>query len=103
MRMTEHCMTSALANQKFDRNQIKEFICNREDDIALFIGFEFNAARIIANISRQVEDGALSQAAGKQLLEDAYHLGRLAKLGYKYAKWARNPPAEMAMMVLERT
>lgn len=84
----------------FDRNQVKEFIGRVEDDIAQFIGAEFCAARIIANVSKQRELGDLSDAAARQLLDDAYHLAKLASIGHRYAKWSRRPPAELEILVL---
>lgn len=84
----------------FDRNQIKEFIGAVENDCALFIGAEFQAARLIGNISRQHEMGDISAEMAQQLLEDAYHLARLAKLGHRYVRMVRNPSPEIRIMVL---
>lgn len=84
----------------FDRNQIKEYIAGVEDDCAEFIGAEFCAARIIGNLARQHELGDLGNEQARQLVDDAHHLLRLAKLGHRYVKLARNPSAEMRIMVL---
>lgn len=84
----------------FDTNQIKEWINRVEDDIAHFPGFEFALARIIANISRQHALGELDDGQAAQLLRDAQHLAMLVKLGHRYARWVRNPPAEVEIMVL---
>lgn len=84
----------------FDRNQIKEFIQRVEDDTARFIGAEFSAARVIGFIYRQMELGEVSPGQASQLLDDIQRLAMLAKLGHRYAKWARHPPAEVEIMVL---
>lgn len=84
----------------FDRNQIKEYIAGVEDDCAEFIGAEFCAARIIGNLARQHEVGELGNEQVRQLVDDAHHLLRLAKLGHRYAKLARNPSPELRIMIL---
>lgn len=83
-----------------DRNQIKEFITRVEDDTAQFVGSEFCAARVIAFISRQHALGEVSDEDAAQLLNDVQHLANLAKLGHRYARWVRNPPAELEIMVI---
>jgi hypothetical protein len=84
----------------FDRNQIKEYLSGVEDDCAEFIGAEFCGARLVGNISRQYEQGDLDEARATQLLDDAHHLMRLAKMGHRYVKLARNPSPEIRTMVL---
>lgn len=84
----------------FSKNQTKEFIQRVEDDIAQFVGAEFLVARLVGNISRQHALGEISNEQAAQLLRDIQHLGLLVKTGHRYAKWARNPPAEIEIMVL---
>lgn len=84
----------------YDLNQIKEFIGRVEDDTAQFVGSEFAAARVISFISRQHALGEISDEDAIQLLDDAQRLANLAKLGHRYARWVRRPPAELEIMVL---
>lgn len=86
----------------YDRNQIKEFIGNVENDLAGFVGCEMKAARLIANISWQQDTGELNAGQATQLLDDAYSLMELVKKGRRYARWVRNPPAELEILVLAR-
>lgn len=88
------------ATTAFDRSQIKEYIGRVENDAAEFIGAEFQVARLVGNISQQRELGEISEERASQLLDDALHLGRLAKIGHRYVKLARNPSAEIRIMVL---
>jgi hypothetical protein len=84
----------------FDRNQIKEFIGRVENDTAEFIGAEFKVARIVGAIYKQTELGNIEQAEASQMLHDLHHLSKLVATGYKYARMARNPVAEIRIMVL---
>src|SRR5688572_19938454 len=93
-------MNTQRADAIFDRNQLKEYIGRVENDTAEFIGAEFNAARLIGFISRQHALGEVSDADAAQLLRDARHLANLAALGHRYTKLARNPSAEMRILVL---
>lgn len=93
-------MESLIADAKFDRNCIKEWINGVENDAAHFIGHEFCAARLIGFISRQHSLGEVSDDAAAQLINDARHLANLATLGHRYVKMVRKPSAELEIMVL---
>jgi hypothetical protein len=84
----------------FDRNQIKEFIGRVENDTAEFIGAEFRAARIAGFISKQADLGEVELTEASQMLHDLHHLSKLVATGYKYVRMARNPVAEIRIMVL---
>lgn len=84
----------------FDKNQCKEFIGTIENHTAEFIGSEQCAARLIGYISEQTELGELNSSRSAALLNDAYHLLHLAKLGHRFAKMVRHPTPEMRIMIL---
>lgn len=86
----------------FDRNQLKEYVTAREDDLGEFIGFRSCVARISGFVARMQALGEIDPKTADDLLCDVYHLGRLTEIGQRYAKWCRNPPAELEMMVLSR-
>jgi hypothetical protein len=88
------------SDRVFDKNQEKEFIRSVENDTAKFIGFNHAAARLIGHIEQMKELGHISIKVADLLLEDAYDLRDLARLGHKYVKMVRTPPVEVRTMVL---
>jgi polyhydroxyalkanoate synthesis regulator phasin len=84
----------------FDRNQIKDFIGVVEDHTAEFIGIELCGARLAGFISRMHEQGKVSDAEARQLIDDVYRQMRGNHLGHKYVRMVRNPSAELRILVL---
>lgn len=97
--MATRLATSTVRSQTADKAEIDEFVQSVEDRTAQFVGSEFCAARLIAYVSAQSETGQLSQERAGQLLQDAYHLAELIRLGHQAHKWLRNPPAQLTMLV----
>jgi hypothetical protein len=90
------------SSQDFDRQQIREWVASVEDDLAEFVGSEFEIARIIGNISQQHAMGNLDDNTASQLLKDATHIQLLLEIGRKFTKLAKNPLPEMRLLVLEQ-
>lgn len=84
----------------FDHSQIKDYLNTVDDHTAEFINSEFAGARLVGFISQQHAQGYVPDVDAAQLLDDAYRLMRLSKLGHKYVKLARNPSPEIRIMVL---
>lgn len=91
---------SATSVVQSDKHEIEEFVQTVENRTARFVGAEFCAARLIAYVSAQSEIGGLDGTKAAQLLDDAYHLAELARLGHQAHKWLRKPPAQLTMLVL---
>lgn len=95
-------MATRLATSTGQTNkvEIEEFVQSIEDRTARFVGAEFCAARLIAYVSAQAETGGIARDKAAQLLDDAYHLAKLARLGHQAHKWLRKPPAQLTMLCL---
>lgn len=93
-------MTPSPPSAKANKLEIDDWVQRVEDATAQFVGSEFCAARLIAYISAQAEMGYLAHDQAGQLLDDAYHLQALARLGHQAHKWLRRPPVPLEMMVL---
>lgn len=84
----------------FNGNVINEWVRDVENDCGEFVGAEMSAMRLAGLVAQMAETGAISEAEASQYADDVYRMQRLAKLGHKYVKLARNPSPEMRDIVL---
>lgn len=84
----------------FESSVLTEWVRDVENACGEFVGAEMSAMRLAGLVAQMVELGAISQAEASQYADDVYRMQRLAKLGHKYVKLARNPSPEMRDIVL---
>lgn len=87
-----------MPSSAWDRSQVREWIGDREEELARFAGHELRAARLIALVetaqrTRFVDDGTASK-----LLDDMYALVDLVRIGRRNTGLLRNPTPELEIL-----
>lgn len=82
----------------WDRNQVKEWITAREDELARFVGHEFAFARLIGMVEGLQEVGKLSEREAQSRLDDLYHILDMVRIGRRNTGILRNPTPEVEVL-----
>jgi len=86
--------------QSRSRRDIRDFIGIVEDDLAYLAGYEFDAAQLAGFVETMRRLGQVDDDRAQELLQAAYRLAERARRGLKHARWTRNPPMEVELLVL---
>lgn len=84
----------------WDRNQAKEWISDREDELARFAGHQMPFARLSGLIEGLRRVGAISDAEAQGRLDDLYLILDLVRIGRRNTGLLRTPTPEMEVLFM---